>query len=101
MKLYAIRDVKADAFSAVHPCATEGVAKRSFAEACFDSKTDLAKYPEDYTLYQIGEFDATSGEILGLPTPKFLCSAVEVIQSSRDARLKVEPLLPEIMKEHA
>lgn len=94
MKLFAVRDVKADAYTALHPCANEAIARRSFMEAAQDTRSELAKYPEDYQLYLVGTWDPSSGEILGERTPKFICSAIEVLNAARAARLKSEPELP-------
>lgn len=73
-KLYAVRDVKADAFSSLMPIATEGLAIRSFAEACKDRNSDLNKYPEDYMLYEIGTWEANTGAVSSC-LPKFIASA--------------------------
>lgn len=35
-------------------------------------QSDLEKYPEDFDLYLIGEFDTELGTIAGLETPRFL-----------------------------
>ena len=34
--------------------------------------SDLEKYPEDFDLYLIGEFDTDLGTVAGLETPRFL-----------------------------
>jgi len=78
MKLYAVRDVKADAFGAPMSIATEGLARRSFIEACSDPRSDLAKYPTDYQLYELGQYDPNSGLLVAAsPTPKYIMSATE------------------------
>lgn len=94
MKLYAVRDVKADSFTALHPCANDAIARRSFMEAALDPRSELAKYPEDYQLYCVGAWEPNSGELTSEKTPKFICTAFEVIQVARDARKKHEPELP-------
>ena len=38
------------------------VAKRDFGSLVNDSQTKFYHYPSDYTLFEIGEFDDTSGE---------------------------------------
>jgi len=36
---------------------------RSLGEACENKNINLSKYPEDYELFVIGEFNAETGEI--------------------------------------
>lgn len=95
MKLYAVRDVKADAFGAPMSIATEGLARRSFLEACMDQRSDLCKYPNDYMLYELGSYDPNSGEVKAhLPSPIFIASAAAVVEQARVEREKFEPELP-------
>lgn len=95
MKLYVVRDVKADCFGAPMSIATEGLARRSFLEACLDQRSELSKYPEDYMLYQVGSYDPNSGSLSVLfPAPLFIVSASAVVAQAKEARLKVEPELP-------
>jgi len=57
LKLFTIRDIKGNSFSppAAHP--TVGLAERWLKELATDPNTQIAKYPEDFSLLQIGEFD--------------------------------------------
>lgn len=64
MKLFAIFDRKAEGFQAPFPVPTLGQAERAFLDACMEDGTDLAKHPEDYALYLVGEFDQSSGEVV-------------------------------------
>ena len=45
--IYAVYDEKSESYNAPFPLATDGLAKRSFEDACKDSRTDLYKYPGD------------------------------------------------------
>jgi len=66
MKLiaFAIRDTKADAFTA-QPffCLSRGIALRNFTQLVNDQQTEPGQYPADFTLYEIGSFDQTDGTI--------------------------------------
>lgn len=64
IKLFSIYDKKAVAFGQLFPSNTSGSAERSFHEALKNPDTPYAKYPEDYVLYQIAEFDDESGYIV-------------------------------------
>lgn len=49
-------------------------AVRSFGHACKSPDSLMASYPEDYSLYRLGEFDDVSGVILS-EKPEFLLNA--------------------------
>lgn len=94
MKLYAVRDVKADAFGAPMSISTKGLALRSFADACVDKNSELAKYPADYMLYELGEYEPNSGKIVSHEIPVFVASATEMVAKAKAVHEFVEPLLP-------
>lgn len=94
-KLYAVRDVKADAFGPPMAVTTDGLARRGFLEACSDPRSDLYKYASDYMLFHIGYYDADTATVEPLtPAPKFICSASGILEEQKQARLKIEPELP-------
>lgn len=88
MNIYALRDVKADTYIALHTVQSDVLAQRSLTEALANPNSDLARYPEDYQLYQLGEWDSNSGEIKGLRTPRFICSAIELARTARERAMK-------------
>lgn len=62
LKAYAVRDAKAEAFP--RPpffVSATGLAVRMFTDACNDPGTELGKYPADFTLFEIGDFDQQDG----------------------------------------
>lgn len=70
--LYSVFDEKANTYNAPFPLSTDGLAIRSFLQACKDPQTDLAKYPGDYKLYCVGSFDFESGEFTSVIPPRYL-----------------------------
>ena len=78
LKLYSVRDVKAEAYGAIICCPSVGLALRSFQEACQDPKSPMALYPSDFSLYELGSFDPDSGEIKGHKVPTYVASAAEM-----------------------
>lgn len=63
-KLYAIYDSKADCFSASpFTFANRGSAVRGFQTAVNDPNTDFYRYPADFTLFEIGEYDQWTGYV--------------------------------------
>lgn len=83
MKLFAVRDIKADSYGAPISVATRGLALRSFSDVCLDARSEIAKYPEDYSLHELGEYDPNSGVITPHPSPKHVASAVEMISAAK------------------
>lgn len=91
MKLFAVRDVKADAFGAPMSIATKGLALRSFGDACCSPSSELARFPADYMLYEIGEYEPNSGKLIGHDVPVFVASAVEMIEKAKAAPVQMGP----------
>lgn len=58
--LAAIRDIKG-AFSAPQTFPTLGLAERQFADIANDDKSQVNKYPQDFSLWKIGEYDEQTG----------------------------------------
>lgn len=67
--VYAVFDSKAQAFNNLFTLPNDAVAERSFCEACKDERTDLAKYPGDFTLYRVATFDIESAVFEGVVPP--------------------------------
>lgn len=63
--LVAIRDIKTNMFSNPSAVSSLGGAIRDFGDQCrSENKQDLiAKHPEDFELYQLGEYDNESGKL--------------------------------------
>lgn len=62
MKIYSIKDTKIG-FMQTFTANNKAVALRMFADTCNDENTVLAKHPEDYELYELGDFDTDTGNI--------------------------------------
>lgn len=77
MNLYTIRDKKADAVAAPFAAPNDGVACRYVMESLRDPQSMLAKYPKDYEVLFVGEYNESTGE-LG-PAPARLIVEVTVL----------------------
>lgn len=77
MKLnaYAIYDVKAGMYSAPFFHHNDGIAHRGFGDLVNDPRTNVNKHPGDYSLFKIGVFDDSSGEIVS-------CKPEQVVQGA-------------------
>lgn len=76
-KVFAIRDVKADGYSALHVAPSVGVSVRNFSDVVNNRESSMNRYPEDFQLYELGEWDQTSGLIVCHSVPKYIMSATE------------------------
>lgn len=70
LKAFSIRDQKAEIFHPPFYHKTHGEAERSFRTAVMDEKTQLNKYPEDFVLYSVGEYDDNTGVFKSKDTPE-------------------------------
>lgn len=59
--MFGIKDLKAEAFLPIFPSSTVGMAKRVFMEHVNNPESQFNKYPEDFVLFEIGEFDDSTG----------------------------------------
>lgn len=76
---FSIHDSKAEAFMQPFFAPTMGIAERSFQEACRNPETPMAKYPADFSLWVVGEFDEATGTLSpGERGPYVLMQGVQV-----------------------
>lgn len=55
MKLYALHDKKAKAFTAFQVVRSDAQVSRDFAQAVLDPKSQIGKYAADFELVQLGD----------------------------------------------
>ena len=77
--VFTIYDSKAETYSQPFVQTTIGLGLRFLEQLAKDSQTAVSRYPEDHTLYQIGEWDDRRGEVKMIPH-KMLCKASEYTQ---------------------
>lgn len=78
-KVFAVYDAKAACYGRMIEQPTEGLAARSFADACKNQEGPLYQHSGDYSLYELGTFDPASGKMESLPEPKHIISASAVV----------------------
>lgn len=64
MKLFAIYDTAVGAYMRPFVMQSPGQAIRAFEDMVSDPNHDIARHPEDYSLFIIGEFNDQTGEIV-------------------------------------
>lgn len=77
-KIFTIYDSKVEAYAMPWYAHTEGEAIRSFQEAVNDQNSAYAKYPEDFTLFLIGEFSENDAKLTAYDAKKSIINAMEL-----------------------
>jgi hypothetical protein len=95
LQMYSVFDTKSELFTAPHFMQSHGVAIRSFSSACEDENTQFNKYPSDFNLYHVGEFNIETGEITSV-IPKQICNASEFVNANK----VTQPELTEFAEKH-
>lgn len=62
--LYAVQDRKAAAFGLPFVMQNEALAVRAFLAARTDPASEISKYPEDFALYFLGQYNQETGHIV-------------------------------------
>ena len=79
MKLlvFSVFDSKAEIFGQPMFFPAKGLAIRAFDDECNRKESQIHAHAEDFTLFQIGEFDQDKGLLIPLTTPVSLGIGVE------------------------
>lgn len=84
LKVFAVLDVKVAAYLQPFFMRTAGEAVRAFTGAVNSPETQFGKNPEDYSLFELGEFNDMNGLLTALDHPKQVIKASDVHYSVRD-----------------
>lgn len=85
LKIFTVRDAKANAFLPPWCIANRAMAIREFETAVNDPKSNLGKYPEDYALYECGAFDDNVGQI-EVAEPRFVIQGASLVKRDTQTR---------------
>lgn len=83
-KIFTIYDSKAEVYGPPFFYQRTGEAIRAFEDLCIDPKTKLNQHSEDFTLFEIGMYDETNGQITSLKTPHPILKAIEAISAVKN-----------------
>lgn len=78
IKIFTVFDSKAEAYMQPFFVQSKGQAIRSFTEAANDSNHQFNKYPADFTLFELGDYDDATSKFNLLETPNAVVMAHEV-----------------------
>lgn len=88
LKIVSIYDGKAEAWMNPLVFQSNGQAIRSFGDAVNDSSSELGKHPEDYDLFELGEFDQLTGDIKKLKAPAHLAKGLNLVAAQTIADVR-------------
>lgn len=63
LRIYTIRDCKAEAYMAPFTFRNDGEAIRAFDDSIQKPGTPLHDHPEDFTLFKVGSFNLETGAV--------------------------------------
>lgn len=90
LKIFTAYDSKVEAYLQPFFMRSTGEAIRAWTELANNSEHLFCKHPADYTLFEIGEYDDTTGQVVPNMTFKNLGTALEFKRQTVDT----EPTLP-------
>nr|QJB19391.1 MAG: nonstructural protein [Microvirus sp.] len=80
MYLYAVYDMKTRVFCIPFFAPNKEVALRSFEYSANHDDNDIGRYPSDFGLYEVGEFDDGTGQLSGHVQPEHLATALHLVK---------------------
>lgn len=85
LPVYAIRDVKANAFQQLTVASNDAVIVRSFAESIYNKRDSIMSFsPKDFDLYRIGVFNTETGIVEPESPVVLVVNAQEVLSRYAD-----------------
>jgi len=83
-KLYSVQDMKSMTLSYPFACNHLAEAMRSFEQVCRDERSMLNKYPNDFNLFYMGEYDEGTGSFTLLNQPEFVINASVYVSKTEE-----------------
>jgi len=72
LKVFSIYDIKAETYMEPVSARAIGEGIRNFEDALTDNRSSLSKHPDDFILYELGEFNEDTGLFNLLVAPREL-----------------------------
>lgn len=85
LRIFSIRDLKAEAFNTPFFQHTVGQALRAFEDLARDPQSVVSRHPEDFALFQLGVFEDSTGSFELLPAPASLGLASDFLARGQAA----------------
>lgn len=81
LKVFSVRDMKAEAFLQPYFTPTPGSALRAFGDACAKTDSPFYAHPNDYVLYEIGTYNDSDGMLSPLNPVKMMATAADFVKA--------------------
>lgn len=81
-KVVAVYDVAIESYGTPVYVSALGAAMRSFEDEIKSPESVMHKHPEDYSLYQLGDFDEVTGKFEPVLPPRLLLKGADCKPSS-------------------
>lgn len=81
LKMFCIYDAKVEAYMTPFFMRSKGEAIRGFTELVNDGKSNFAKYPADFTLFELGDWNDGACAFGLHPAPIVVCVGVELVSN--------------------
>lgn len=78
-RVMSVYDSKAEIFLKPFTVRTFGEAERNFRQVANDENTNIGLYPEDFTLFHVGDWDSCKGKMIELTAIKSLGTAINYV----------------------
>lgn len=83
IQYFAIYDKKANSFGQLFPSHTFGTAERSFKESMMNPDSPHGKYPDDFALYHILDYEDDTGIVIdSYEPPVLVVQAVQLLPTT-------------------
>lgn len=83
--LFCVRDNKTGVFEAPYFHKHSAIALRSWEQGVNMQDSIYGKYPDDYTLYEMGTLNTDTGELVSHEEPRLFSNARDVYRSLKTA----------------
>jgi len=83
LKMFSIRDAKAEAFLQPFYMTNSGQAIRAVSDIVTDPKHQFTRYPDDFVLYELGTWDDSDGKVKLPATPIMLQPIRELLPQNQ------------------
>lgn len=79
-EIFVVHDSKAAAFGSPFHAENAATALRSFRYAANDRNTEIGKYPSDFSLYHLGNYDDHTAKYQLLDSPAHIAIAATLVE---------------------
>lgn len=81
-QIFTVYDLKSEAYLQPFFLDTKGQAIRTFTDCANDQNHQFGRHPEDYSLFDLGEYDDNAAKFKLYKSPKHIINALETIKTN-------------------